>query len=94
VSKAGANSDCSLLFTGLLINREKIPVYFRWLLTASFFHAAFEAMAVNELRYLKLHEIKVGYFLYIPQTLRLTENHVVRCRTRRACCSYSLYVRV
>jgi hypothetical protein len=51
----------SLLFAGLLINRNSIPVYLRWIITTSFFHAAYEAMAVNELRYLKLHEIKVGY---------------------------------
>lgn len=48
----------SLLFTGLLVNRDTLG---RWdfLNTISFFHAAFEALAVNELRYLQLTEHKV-----------------------------------
>jgi hypothetical protein len=49
----------SLLFTGLLINRETVTPALQWLHTVSFFHAAFEALAVNELRYLQLKEIKV-----------------------------------
>jgi hypothetical protein len=52
----------SLLFTGLLINRETVVPAFQWLHTISFFHAAFEALAVNELRYLQLKEIKVYQF--------------------------------
>ena len=54
----------SLLFTGLLVNRESVMPAFRWLHTISFFHAGFEALAVNELRYLQLKEIKVSFFLY------------------------------
>lgn len=54
----------SLLFTGLLINRESVLPAFQWLHTISFFHAAFEALAVNELRYLQLKEIKVSFFNY------------------------------
>jgi len=53
----------SLLFTGLLINRETVVPALQWLHTISFFHAAFEALAVNELRYLQLKEIKVGHIL-------------------------------
>lgn len=53
----------SLLFTGLLINRDSMSVAFRWLHNISFFHAAFEALAVNELRYLQLKEMKVRSFL-------------------------------
>ena len=34
---------------------------FQWLHTISFFHAAFEALAVNELRYLQLKEVKVSF---------------------------------
>ena len=52
----------SLLFTGLLINRESVTPAFQWLHTISFFHAAFEALAVNELRYLQLKEVKVSLF--------------------------------
>jgi hypothetical protein len=51
----------SLLFTGLLINRESVPEGLRWLHEASFFHAAFEALAVNELRYLTLKQHKVCF---------------------------------
>lgn len=51
----------SLLFTGLLINRDSVRPAFQWLHTMSFFHAAFEALAVNELRYLQLKEKKVSF---------------------------------
>jgi len=47
----------NLLFTGLLINRDSVTPAFRWLHTVSFFHAAFEALAVNEMRYLQLKEV-------------------------------------
>lgn len=50
---------CSLLFTGLLINRDKVVPWLQWLHTVSFFHAAYEALVVNELRYLQLKEFKV-----------------------------------
>ncbi|KAL4246441.1 ABC transporter domain-containing protein [Abortiporus biennis] len=56
----------NLLFTGLLINRDTLPGSFRWLITVSFFHAAFEALAVNELRYLQLREKKFGVELDVP----------------------------
>jgi hypothetical protein len=50
----------SLLFTGLLINRSKVKPWLQWLHTISFFHAAFESLAVNELRFLQLKEDKVS----------------------------------
>ncbi|RPD60154.1 hypothetical protein L226DRAFT_508449 [Lentinus tigrinus ALCF2SS1-7] len=56
----------NLLFTGLLINRKSVPELFQWLHTVSFFHAAFEALAVNELRYLQLHEEKYGVNIDVP----------------------------
>ncbi|EAU83316.2 ATP-dependent permease [Coprinopsis cinerea okayama7 len=56
----------NLLFTGLLINRETVAPMLQWLHTISFFHAAFEALAVNELRYLQLKEIKYGVELDVP----------------------------
>ncbi|KAF9463956.1 hypothetical protein BDZ94DRAFT_1282345 [Collybia nuda] len=56
----------NLLFTGLLINRETVVPALQWLHTISFFHAAFEALAVNELRYLQLKEIKYGVELDVP----------------------------
>jgi hypothetical protein len=39
---------------------------FQWLHTISFFHAAFEALAVNELRHLQLKERKYGVELDVP----------------------------
>ncbi|KAJ7081875.1 hypothetical protein B0H15DRAFT_890062 [Mycena belliarum] len=62
----------NLMFTGLLINRESVPVGLRWLHTASFFHAAFEALAVNELRYLHLTETKYGVELDVPAAVILS----------------------
>jgi ABC-type multidrug transport system ATPase subunit/ABC-type multidrug transport system permease subunit len=56
----------NLLFTGLLINRDSMSRAFQWLHTISFFHAAFEALAVNELRYLQLKEMKYGVELDVP----------------------------
>ncbi|KAF5374447.1 hypothetical protein D9615_009108 [Tricholomella constricta] len=56
----------NLLFTGLLINRDSVIPAMQWLHTISFFHAAFEALAVNELRYLQLKEIKYGVELDLP----------------------------
>jgi hypothetical protein len=55
----------SLLFTGLLINKDTLGAGLQWLLTISFFHAAFEALAVNELRYLQLKEVRVCLFILI-----------------------------
>ncbi|KAF7789625.1 hypothetical protein EIP86_000571 [Pleurotus ostreatoroseus] len=46
----------NLLFTGLLINRDAIAPWFKWMYNLSFFHAAYEALTVNELRYLTLKE--------------------------------------
>jgi hypothetical protein len=57
----------SLLFTGLLINRATVLPAFQWLHTISFFHAAFEALAVNELRYLQLKEYKVRKPFFRPE---------------------------
>lgn len=62
----------SLLFAGLLINAESLGKA-RFLTTMSFFHAAFEALAVNELRYLQLKEVKVSqkHALLLIQTYSL-----------------------
>ena len=67
----------SLLFTGLLINRSKVKPWLQWLHTVSFFHAAFEALAVNELRFLQLKEDKVSCssFPYTKRDANLTRVH-------------------
>lgn len=54
------------MFAGLLINREKLPSYLQWLETYSFFHAAFEAFLVNEVRYLQLVDHKYGIDIEVP----------------------------
>ena len=56
----------SLLFAGLLINRDRIPGYLRWLQHLSFFHAAYEALIINELRNLSLKEHKYGIDIEVP----------------------------
>ena len=48
----------SLLFAGLLLNRNSIPSGARWLQRLSIFHYGFEALLVNEVRYLSLVEHK------------------------------------
>lgn len=60
------HSISSLLFAGLLINRDKLPAYLQWLETISFFHAAFEALLVNEVRYLQLTEDRWGVSISVP----------------------------
>lgn len=84
----------SLLFTGLLINRSKVKPWLQWLHTVSFFHAAFEALAVNELRFLQLKEDKVCT-LSIPciKLINLTRVYgTVRSRARRPGGNDPLYV--
>jgi hypothetical protein len=51
----------SLLFAGLLMNYDRVPNGLKWMQTLSFFHAGYEALLVNELRYLQLIEHKVSY---------------------------------
>ncbi|EPT01714.1 hypothetical protein FOMPIDRAFT_1119813 [Fomitopsis schrenkii] len=56
----------NLLFAGLLINRQTLGKQWEWLNVISFFHAAYEALAVNELRYLQLRETKYGVDIDVP----------------------------
>jgi len=56
----------SLLFAGLLLNRDTIPKAALWLQTLSIFHYAFEALLVNEVLYLTLIEEKFGLDIKIP----------------------------
>lgn len=48
------------------MNRETLHPSLQWLHTVSFFHAAYEALAVNELRYLQLKQVKYGVELDVP----------------------------
>ena len=52
----------SLLFAGLLMNYDRVPTALKWMQTLSFFHAGYEALLVNELRYLQLIEHKASLF--------------------------------
>jgi hypothetical protein len=79
---ADNGSGCiSLLFAGLLMNYDRVPKGLRWMQTTSFFHAAYEALLVNELRYLQLVEHKVS-FVILQQAKRFT--NLFCCVTVRA----------
>lgn len=56
----------SLLFAGLFLNKDSIPVSALWIQNLSIFHYAFEAMLVNEVRYLTLIEYKFGLSIEVP----------------------------
>ena len=56
----------SLLFAGLLLNHDKIPPAAVWLQYLSIFHYAFEALIVNEVRYLTLVDHKYGLDITVP----------------------------
>ncbi|GAA5926365.1 hypothetical protein JCM1841_006993 [Sporobolomyces salmonicolor] len=56
----------NLLFAGLLINRDKLPWWLQWVETFSFYHAAFEALLVNEVRYLQLKDHRYGVDIEVP----------------------------
>ena len=49
-----------MLFGGLLLNKNSIPQYFKFLSNFSFFSCALEAMIVNEVNGLFLKENKYG----------------------------------
>lgn len=48
------------------MNYNKVPAGLAWMETVSFFHAAYEALLVNELRYLQLIERKFGLDIQVP----------------------------
>ncbi|KAF8475713.1 ATP-binding cassette sub-family G member 2 [Kalaharituber pfeilii] len=56
----------SLLLAGLLLNHDSIPKSALWLQTVSIFHYGFEALIVNEVRYLTLREHKLGLEIEVP----------------------------
>lgn len=62
----------NLLFAGLLMNYDRVAKGLRWMLTLSFFHAAYEALLVNELRYLQLIEHKFGLDIQVPSATILS----------------------
>lgn len=56
----------SLLFAGLFLNPDSMPAGTRWFEYLSIFHYAYEALAVNEVRYLTLIERKFGLSIEVP----------------------------
>ncbi|KAH8553328.1 ABC transporter [Umbelopsis sp. PMI_123] len=56
----------SMLFAGLLLNKDSMSPYFAWLKYLSFFQYALEALLVNELIYLQLVEERFGLSIDVP----------------------------
>jgi len=56
----------SLLLAGLLLNHDSIPKGALWLQKLSIFHYGFEALIVNEVRWLTLVEHKFGLDIEVP----------------------------
>ncbi|KAI9848940.1 MAG: hypothetical protein M1838_000320 [Thelocarpon superellum] len=56
----------SLLFAGLLLNHDAIPKAALWLQSLSIFHYGFEALIVNEVKYLTLIDHKFGLDIEVP----------------------------
>ncbi|KAJ1864810.1 (ABC) transporter [Coemansia sp. RSA 989] len=50
----------SLLFGGLILNKESIPAIFQALCRFSSFNLAYEALAINELRHAHIEEVRFG----------------------------------
>lgn len=55
-----------ILFGGLLLNRESMPRGSSWLQYLSIYHFAYEALSVNEVKYLTLSEYKFGLQIQVP----------------------------
>ncbi|KAF9952044.1 hypothetical protein BGZ65_005565, partial [Modicella reniformis] len=56
----------SMLFGGLLLNKESIPAKLSWLQKLSFFNFAFEALLVNEITFLQLIQKEYGLEIDVP----------------------------
>ncbi|KAJ2724653.1 (ABC) transporter [Coemansia sp. Benny D115] len=56
----------SLLFGGLILNRESLPQLLQPLFGTSSFNMAYEALAVNELRYAHIEEVRFGLEIEVP----------------------------
>lgn len=56
----------SLLFAGLFLNHDSMPKGTVWIQYLSIFHYAYEALIVNEVKYLTLTERKFGLSIEVP----------------------------
>jgi len=55
-----------ILFAGLFLNQESMPRGSGWLKYLSIYHFAYEALSVNEVKYLTLSEEKFGLKIEVP----------------------------
>ncbi|KAF9437117.1 ATP-binding cassette sub- G member 2 [Entomortierella beljakovae] len=62
----------SMLFGGLLLNKDSIPESLSWLQKLSFFNFAFEALLVNEITFLQLIQKEFGLEIDVPGAAILT----------------------
>ncbi|KAF9196484.1 hypothetical protein BGZ50_000104 [Haplosporangium sp. Z 11] len=62
----------SMLFGGLLLNKESIPEKLSWLQKLSFFNFAFEALLVNEITFLQLIQKEYGLEIDVPGAVILS----------------------
>ncbi|KAF9930860.1 hypothetical protein FBU30_011149 [Linnemannia zychae] len=62
----------SMLFGGLLLNKESIPDHLTWLQNLSFFNFAFEALLVNEITFLQLIQKEYGLEIDVPGAVILS----------------------
>lgn len=62
----------SLLFAGLFINKDTIPVALAWFENVSVFHYGYEALSVNEVNGLVLKEKKYGLDIKVPGAVILS----------------------
>ncbi|KAG0210809.1 hypothetical protein BGX28_008945 [Mortierella sp. GBA30] len=62
----------SMLFGGLLLNKESIPEKLSWLQQLSFFNFAFEALLVNEITFLQLIQKEYGLEIDVPGAVILS----------------------
>ncbi|KAG0337411.1 hypothetical protein BG004_007662 [Podila humilis] len=62
----------SMLFGGLLLNKESIPEDLSWLQKLSFFNFAFEALLVNEITFLQLIQKEYGLEIDVPGAVILS----------------------
>ncbi|KAF9118322.1 hypothetical protein BGW39_001290, partial [Mortierella sp. 14UC] len=62
----------SMLFGGLLLNKESIPDKLSWLQRLSFFNYAFEALLVNEITFLQLIQKEFGLEIDVPGAVILS----------------------
>ncbi|KAJ2717278.1 FAD-dependent urate hydroxylase [Coemansia spiralis] len=56
----------SLLFGGLILNKESIPAILQSLCRISSFNLAYEALAINELRHAHIEEVRFGLEIQVP----------------------------